>query len=168
MLIYAKPPKKQPCTCFNNRLLALVSFRLSQTPGERTDRSLIARVAFFIRTLFAPALKMLMCSVYAFEGLRLHILWMFGIVRGGSVKFRQMVDLIIKRHEFASIFPHLRTHLEHVVLELLLVFQRRKKPLLLQRRGICAVFKCAFHRLSRFTSLTPFKWVADTQPCDCA
>ena len=47
-----------------------------------------------------------------------------------------MLFLVITRHRFTAIIPHLRTHLEHVVLELLLVFQLRKKPRLL---GLCRI-----------------------------
>ena len=100
-----------------------------------------------------------MCCFNAFDGLHLHILRMFGIMRVRFPQFRQMFYLVIKRYRLASIRPHLRTHLEHIVLQLLLMSKLRIKPLLLQTRRICSVFEGLFHCLSHFTLLTPFQWV---------
>ena len=63
-----------------------------------------------------------------------------------------MVYLVIQRYRDTAILPHLRTHLEHVILQLLLMFQLRKKTAFLQRRGIgtvswlsCLVLFTAYH-----------------------
>jgi hypothetical protein len=133
-----------PRTCFTDRILT-DTFVFAQIPCQRANGTLELRIPLFLRSLFATALKMLMCCVHPFDGLHLHILWMLGIVRVGGAKMRQMIYLVIHRHRLATIRPHLRTHLEHVVLELLLVFQLRKKPRLLGLCRIYRIFECAFH-----------------------
>ena len=74
-----------------------------------------------------------------------------------------MVDLVIHRHRLTPIVPHLIPHLEHVVLQLLLVAQLRKKPTFLCFCGIYTIFKRLFHGLSHITPLTPTKWVGPTR-----
>ena len=85
-----------------------------------------------------------------------------GIVRRGSTEVLQMVNLVIHRHRLASIVPHLIPHLEHVVLQLLLVAQLRKKPTILCFRRIRTIFESVFHGFSRITPLTPYQWVGPT------
>ena len=144
----------EPRTCFTDRGLAdtftRLKFVFAQGPRERTNRGLVTRVSLFLQSLLATALKMLMCCVNTFDRGYLHILRMLGIVRVRLTEFCQMVNLVITRHRFTAIIPHLRTHLEHVVLELLLVFQLRKKPRLLGLCRIYRIFECAFHNV--FTS----------------
>ncbi len=66
-----------------------------------------------------------------------------------------MVDLVIHRHRLLTIVPHLIPHLEHVVLQLLLVAQLRKKPLLLCFRRIRTKLKGLFHKAITDHSLNP-------------
>ena len=165
-----------PSACFTNRILTdtFTCFKLvfSQTPRQRSHRGFVARVSFFLRTLFATALKMLMGCVNSLNCRYLHILGMFGIVRSGSAQVLQMVNLIIKRYRLATIVPHLIPHLEHIVLQLLLMAQLRKKPTFLCFRRIRTVFKGLFHGLSRITPLTPSQWVGNRHGtlrlrCEC-
>jgi len=67
-----------------------------------------------------------------------------------------MVDLVIHRHRLASILPHLIPHLEHVVLQLLLVLKLHKKPLLLRFRRICTKLKGLFHWTIAYRFLTAY------------
>ena len=150
-------------TGFTDRVLTdtftTLQFVFSQRPRQRTDRTLELRIPLFLRSLFATALKMLVCRIHAFDRLHLHILRMFGIVRGGGAECLQMVDLVIHRHRFATIVPHLQPHLEHVVLQLLLVAKFRKKPMFLCLRRLRTELECYFHGFSHITRLTPLKWV---------
>jgi len=97
-----------------------------------------------------------------YNGRYLQVLWMIGIVRSGSTEVLQMINLVIHRHRLASIVPHLIPHLEHVVLQLLLVAQLRKKPTILCFRRIRTIFESVFHGFSRITPLTPYQWVGPT------
>ena len=156
-----------PSACFVNRILTntvtCLEFIFSHLPRQGTNRTLELRIPFFLRAFPATALKMLMGSVDAFDRLYLYILGVIGIVRGGGTQFLQVVYLVIHRHRLATIVPHLISHLEHIVLQLLLVAQLRKKPLLLCFRWIRTIFKRLFHGLSRITPLTPLKWVGPTR-----
>ncbi len=153
-----------PSACFTDRVLTntdicvfILNFVFSQVPRQRTDRTLELRISFFLRTFATSATEVFMCRVSAFDRRDLHILWMLGIVRGGGAECLQMVDLVIHRHRLATIVPHLRTHLEHVVLELLLVFQLRKKPLLLHLCRRYRIFECAFHNVFTSHVFNPFQ-----------
>ena len=149
--------------CFTDGILTdtftRLEFVFSQVPRQRTDRTLISRIPLFLRTFATPALEMLIRSVDTFDRRHLQVLGVIGIVRRRSTEVFQMVDLVIHRHRFATILPHLRTHLEHIVLQLLLVTQLRKKPTFLCFRRIRTVFKRLFHGLSHITLLTPNEWV---------
>ena len=155
-----------PSACFTNGILADTFTRLecvfAQTPRQRADRGFVARVTFLLCTLAASATEMFMRSVDAFDGRYLQVLWMIGIVRSGSTEVLQMINLVIHRHRLASIVPHLIPHLEHVVLQLLLVAQLRKKPTILCFRRIRTIFESVFHGFSRITPLTPYQWVGPT------
>ena len=167
-----------PSACFTDRILTdtyrlflcilglfTKDFRIfSEFPCQRTDRTLISRIPLFLRTFATSALEMLVRGVNAFDRRHLHVLGVIGIVRSRSTEAFQMIDLIIYRHGFATIVPHLRTHLEHVVLQLLLMAQLRKKPLFLQTCWIRTKLKCHFHDFSRITLLSPFQWEASTPP----
>ena len=165
-----------PSPCFTNRILTdtFTCFKLvfSQTPRQRAHRGFVARVSFFLRTFFATALEMLMGCVNSLDRRYLHILRMFRIVRSGSAQVLQMVNLVIKRYRDTSIVPHLIAHLEHIVLQLLLMAQLREKPTFLCFRRIRTVFKRLFHGLSRITPLTPSQWVGNRHVtlrlrCEC-
>ncbi len=78
-------------------------------------------------------------------------------------QFAQMCLLIITRHRDTSIVPHLRTHLEHIVLQLLLMAELRKKPTFLCFRRLRTELECHFHDFSRITPLTPYQWVGPTR-----
>ncbi len=144
-----------PRTCFTNRGLT-TAFVFSQTPRQRTDGTLKVRIPFFLRTLSAPATEVCVCRVNAFDCLYLHILRMLRIVRVRFTEFREMVDLVIQRYRLATILPHLRTHLKHIVLQLLLMSQLRKKPLLLQTCRIRTIFKSLFHKTITYHAFNPY------------
>ena len=138
-----------PRTCFTDRILTdtftCLKFGFAQRPRERTHRTLEARrTLLFLFRVFTSAKEVFLRCVNTFDSGYLHILWVFGIMRVFT-EFRQMLFLVITRHRFTAIIPHLPTHLEHVVLELLLVFQLRKKPRLLGLCRIYRIFECAFH-----------------------
>lgn len=145
-----------PRTCFTNRGLTN-AFVFSQTPRQRTDGTLKVRIPFFLRTLSAPATEVCVCRVNAFDCLYLHILRMLRIVRVRFTEFREMVDLVIQRYRLATILPHLRTHLEHIVLQLLLVAQLRIKPLFLCFRRLRTELECYFHWTIVYRALTAFQ-----------
>ena len=153
----------KPCTCFTDRLLTdaftRLNFVFSQTPRKRTDRTLKLRIPFLFRfRVFASAKEVINRRVYTFDCLNLHILWVLAIMRVFA-EFRKVVYLVILGHRDTAIIPHLRTHLEHVVLEFLLVFQLRKKPLLLRLCRIYRIFKGLFHKTIAYRPLTPIQWV---------
>ena len=155
-------PVKAP-TCFTDRVLTdtftCLKFVFSQTPQKRTDRTLEFWIPFLFRfRVFASAKEVINGRVYTFDGGHLHILRMFAIMRVFA-QFLQMVYLVVTRYRDRTVIIHLRAHLKHVVIQLLLVLQLCIKPAFLCRRGIRPIFKCAFHRLSRITSLTPIEWV---------
>ena len=143
-----------PRVCFLTRLLAN-AFVLPQTPCQRPDRFLIARVAFLFSAFLASAKEVLKRYVDTFDSGNLHILWVLAVMRVVLTQMCQMVDLIVKRDGDTAVFPHLRTHLEHVVLQFFLMPQFRKQPGLLCRLWIYTIFKGAFHgcRVSRFYPL---------------
>ena len=145
-----------PRTCFTNRVLTN-AFVFSQTPRQRTDGTLKFRIPLFLCPLFATAAKMVVCCVHPFDGLHLHILRMLGIVRVRRAEFLEMVDLVIKRYRLATILLHLRTHLEHIVLQLLLVAQLRIKPLFLCFRRLRTELECYFHWTIVYRALTAFQ-----------
>ena len=154
--------------CLTKRILTdtftRFKFMFTQTPRQRADRTLIAWIPLFLRTLSASALKMLVCSVDAFDRRYLHILRMIRIVRSGGAKVFQMIDLVIQRHRLLTILSHLIPHLEHIVLQLFLVPKLRKEPLLLCFCRIRTISKCLFQSFSRITPLSPSQWEADTLP----
>ena len=132
------------------------AFVLPQTPCQRPDRFLIARVAFLFSAFLASAKEVLKRYVDTFDSGNLHILWVLAVMRVVLTQMCQMVNLVVKRDGYTPVFPHLGTHLEHVVLQFFLMIQFRKKPGLLCRLWICTVFKSSFHgcRVSRFYPLS--------------
>ena len=141
--------------CFLNGLLTN-AFRLTETPCQRTDDFFVVRVAFLFSAFLTPTKEVLEGYVDTFDSGNLHILGMLTVMRVVLTQMCQMVNLVIKRDRDTAVFPHLRTHLEHVVLQFFLMPQFRKKPGLLCRLWICTVFKSSFHgcRVSRFYPLT--------------
>ena len=139
-----------------------LKFVFAQGPRERTNRTTCKRgVSFlFLFRVFTSAKEVFLRCVNTFDSGYLHILRMLGIVRVRLTEFCQMVNLVEHRHRDTAIIPHLRTHLEHVVLELLLVFQLRKKPLLLHLCRIYRIFECAFHNVFTSHAFNPVhEWV---------
>ena len=133
-----------PCVCFTNRILTN-TFRLSQAPRHRANRTLKSRVSLFLRIFFTSRKKVLVRLINAFDGRYLHILRMLVSVMRVFTEFHKVVDLVVHRHRYTAIIPHLRTHLKHIVVQLLLIFQLRKKPSLLIKCRIHPIFECALH-----------------------
>ena len=148
-------------TCFTDRVLTdtltTLEFVFTQRPRQRANRTPELRIAFFLRPLFTTALKMLMCSIDAFDRGYLHILGVIGIVRSRRAEVLEMVNLVIHRHRNTPILPHLRTHLEHVVLQLLLVAQLRIKPLFLCFRRLRTELKGYFHSAITHHTFNPYR-----------
>ena len=143
-----------PRVCFLTRLLTN-AFVLPQTPSQRPNDFFVAWMAFFFSAFLTPTEVVLKRFVDTFDSGNLHILGVLAVMRVVLTQMCQMVNLVIKRDGYTAVFPHLRTHLEHVVLQFFLMPQFRKKPGLLCRLWICTVFKSSFHgcRVSRFYPL---------------
>ena len=140
------------------------AFVLPQTPCQRPDRFLIARVSFLFSAFLASAKEVLEGFVDTFDSGNLHILGMLAVMRVVLTQMCQMVNLVIKRDGDTAVFPHLGTHLEHIVLQFFLMLEFRKQPSLLCRLWICTIFKSSFHgfHVSRFYPL--FSGRASTPP----
>jgi len=159
-----------PCACFTDRGLTdtfkctcrfILNFVFAQTPRQRADRTLELRVTFlFCFRVFASAKEVINGRLNALDSRYLHILWVFAIIRVFA-QFLQMVDLVITRYRNRTVIIHLRTHLEHVVLQLLLMAELRKKPTFLCFRRLRTELECHFHDFSRITPLTPYQWVGN-------
>ena len=131
------------------------TFLFPQTPSQRPNDFFVAWMPFFFSAFLTPTEVGLKRFVDTFDSRNLHILGVLAVMRVVLTQMCQMVNLVIKRDGDTAILPHLRTHLEHVVLQFFLMPQFRKKPGLLCRLWICTIFKGAFHasHVSRFYPL---------------
>ena len=87
------------------------------------------------------------------------------LVKGIALtKVRKVVDLVNLRHRNTAIVVHLRTHLEHVVIEAFLMLEFGIQPAFLCRRGIRPIFECAFHWTIVYRALTAFYSRSEARP----
>ena len=140
----------QARACGANRILpntfTTLEFMLSQTPRYRANRPFEFRVSFLsLCRVFTPPKEVIVCGIKPLDCGHLHVLRVFRVICVILAQVRKVIDLVNARHRDRAVSIHLRAHLKHIVIQLLLMLEFSIQPAFLVASRVDPIFIRAFH-----------------------